>query len=160
MGGRQKVLSANTLHPFPPHRAQNLPLWRPRCDGRTEFRLSRKNSADTFDVHFTWRNSVCASIKEDTFPSGGLNNCAVDVRLVMGRLMRVGLDNYDSIPFTDSATLPKISRLYRATIARTWHRLDVLSFRMALADLTCADDETDRMGGWTWARVRHRDSRR
>ncbi len=118
--------------------------------GRTGFRLPRNISAESFDVHYTWRDSVGVSVKDDTLPFGGQNDCAVDVCLVMGRLMKVGLNNCDQRPLTDKAALPRVSTFYRAVIARPWHRLDRSSLnanRTKLADMIREDAPGDHPTG-------------
>ena len=91
----------------------------------------------SFDVHYTWQNSVGPSVKSDKYPTGGLNDCAVDVCIVLGRLMKVGLSNCDQLPLAAAAALPDLTKSYRMVIARKWHTLtrDQLNeTRTALAD--------------------------
>ena len=72
-------------------------------------------------MHYTWRHSVGRLITDDRFPTNGKMDCAVDVCLVMERVMRLGLVNCDQLPLDEMRGLPQLTRIYRAAIARPWH---------------------------------------
>ena len=84
-------------------------------------RLPLSLGPESLHVPHTWRHSVGRVITDDLFPNKGKMDCAVDVCLVMGRLMRLGLTNCDQLPQFDTRGLPQMTRVYRAAIARPWH---------------------------------------
>ncbi|KAL8691591.1 MAG: hypothetical protein Q9218_003214 [Villophora microphyllina] len=83
------------------------------------------------ETHLIWSCSLPRepgrpSSRLDTLPSQGKNTCAVDVCLVLGRLMRVGMNGCDQMPPAEERKLVGNEYLtfwMRATIARSWQDL-------------------------------------
>ena len=68
---------------------------------------------------------MSAEVGNDRFSiaTEGGNDCVVDLCLVLGRLMKIGINNCDQLPLIQAAQLPPLTQWCRAAIARSWHKL-------------------------------------
>lgn len=84
---------------------------------KTQTWLPWRISTEGFDLHFAWRNNARTSVELNIFPGLGAGDSAVDVCMVMRRLIILGLNDYHQPPLTKAETDNDIPREFpRQTI--------------------------------------------
>ncbi|KAL8866516.1 MAG: hypothetical protein Q9174_006258, partial [Haloplaca sp. 1 TL-2023] len=90
------------------------------------------SSREALSLHLAWHGSMPRQRNiNEVVPTQGINSCALDVCLILGRQLRIGLNVCDQMPDTEVDRLDPMTRQMRQFIALPWQKYTARTLNIA-----------------------------